>query len=95
MKSVEIVKGLRTSSHTLDTAKDFVLFLGKEPVIVNRDIAGFIVNRINGMALLEALRLLEKGISHTYGFRAPHGSVSIDGHGRIGCGPQCPARHLS
>jgi len=31
--------------------------------VVNRDSAGFIVNRINGMAFLEALRLLEKGVA--------------------------------
>jgi len=32
-------------------------------VVVNRDSAGFIVNRINGMAFLEALRLLDKGVA--------------------------------
>jgi len=63
MKLVEIVKGLRTSDATVDFAKKFVISLGKEPVVVNQDIAGFIVNRINGMALLEALRLLERGIA--------------------------------
>lgn len=63
MKLVEIIRGLMTSDATVDTAKNFALSLGKEPVVVNQDIAGFIVNRINGMAFLEALRLLEKGIA--------------------------------
>ncbi len=63
MKLVEIVKGLATSNDTVEKAKGFVLSTGKEPVIVNRDSAGFIVNRINGMAFLEALRLLEKGVA--------------------------------
>ena len=62
MQLVEIVKGLMTSDKTVRIAKDFAISIGKEPVIVNRDSAGFIVNRINGMAFLEALRLLEKGI---------------------------------
>lgn len=65
MKLVEIVKGLMTSDKTVALAKDFVLSVGKEPVIVNRDIAGFIVNRINGMAFLEALRLLDREIAST------------------------------
>jgi 3-hydroxybutyryl-CoA dehydrogenase len=30
---------------------------------VNKDIAGFIVNRINGMAFLEALKLLDRGVA--------------------------------
>jgi 3-hydroxybutyryl-CoA dehydrogenase len=63
MKLVEIIRGLMTSDAAVDFAKNFALSLGKEPVVVNQDIAGFIVNRINGMAFLEALRLLEKGIA--------------------------------
>ena len=45
------------------SAKEFVLSICKEPVVVNRDSAGFIVNRINGMAFLEALRMLERGVA--------------------------------
>ena len=63
MKLVEIVKGLLTSQQTLKAAKEFAASLGKEPVVVNQDSAGFIVNRINGKAFLEALRLLEKGVA--------------------------------
>ncbi|RLB94260.1 MAG: 3-hydroxybutyryl-CoA dehydrogenase [Deltaproteobacteria bacterium] len=63
MKLVEIIKGLATSNNTVERVKNFVLAIGKEPVMVNRDQAGFIVNRINGMAFLEALRLLEKGVA--------------------------------
>lgn len=63
MRLVEIVKGLMTSGDTVDFAKEFVVSLGKEPVVVNKDIAGFIVNRINGMAFLEALKLLDRGVA--------------------------------
>ena len=61
MKLVEIVRSLMTSDATVEVAKEFVVSLGKDPVVVNCDTAGFIVNRINGMAFLEALRLLERG----------------------------------
>ena len=63
MQLVEIVKGLMTSDDTVDFVREFVVSLGKEPVVVNKDIAGFIVNRINGMAFLEALKLLDRGIA--------------------------------
>ena len=63
MQLVEIVKGLMTSGDAVDFAKEFVTSLGKEPVVVNKDIAGFIVNRINGMAFLEALKLLDRGVA--------------------------------
>lgn len=63
MKLIEVVRGIATSDQTVTEAKDFALSLGKEPVVVNKDTAGFIVNRINGMAFLEALRLLEKGVA--------------------------------
>jgi len=61
MQLVEIVKGLLATEETVALAKDFVLSLRKEPGMVNRDSAGFVVGRINGMALLEALRPLETG----------------------------------
>lgn len=63
MKLVEIIKSLATSDDNVEKAREFAVSIGKDPVIVNRDSAGFIVNRINGMAFLEALKLLEKGIA--------------------------------
>ena len=63
MKLVEIVRGLLTSDATVAVCKKFVASLEKESVIVNKDNAGFIVNRVNGAALLEALRVFEAGIA--------------------------------
>ena len=63
MKLIEIVRGILTSDRTVSLARDFSESLGKEAIVVNKDTAGFIVNRINGMAILEALRLLEKGVA--------------------------------
>jgi 3-hydroxybutyryl-CoA dehydrogenase len=63
MKLVEVIRGSLTSDETMERTKIFATSLGKEAIVVNRDTAGFIVNRINGMAILEALRLLEKGIA--------------------------------
>jgi 3-hydroxybutyryl-CoA dehydrogenase len=63
MRLIEIVRGILTSDHTVALARELSDSLGKEAVVVNRDTAGFIVNRINGMAFLEALRLLERGVA--------------------------------
>lgn len=40
-----------------------VLRLGKEPILVHRDVPGFIVNRINLRANVEAMRLVEDGVA--------------------------------
>lgn len=63
MKLVEVVRGILTSDQTVALAGEFATSLDKEPIVVQKDTAGFIVNRINGMAILEALRLLEKGVA--------------------------------
>lgn len=63
MRLVEVVKGLLTSDETMETAKNYVLSLGKEPLLVHKDIPGFVVNRINGWIYLEAMRLLEQGVA--------------------------------
>jgi len=35
--------------------------IGKEPIMVNRDIPGFVVNRINFPSTIEAMNLVERG----------------------------------
>jgi len=46
----------------MDLAVHFVKTLGKEPIVVNRDVPGFLLNRINLPSSLEAIRLVEQGI---------------------------------
>lgn len=62
MKLVEIISGKQTSEETKKTANDFATSLEKETVQV-KDIPGFIVNRILGAALGEAIYLLEEGVA--------------------------------
>jgi len=63
MQLVEVVKGLRTSDETVEIARKFVVSIKKEPLMVYKDIPGFVVNRINGWIYLEAMRLLEQGVA--------------------------------
>jgi 3-hydroxybutyryl-CoA dehydrogenase len=62
MKLVEVISGKQTSEETRKIASDFAVSLGKETVQV-KDTPGFIVNRILGAALGEAIYLLEEGIA--------------------------------
>lgn len=63
MKLVELVKGPHTSAETVEAAKEFAINTGKTPIVLNREIAGFVVNRINAAVVHEALSLLEQGIA--------------------------------
>ncbi|MCU9594493.1 3-hydroxyacyl-CoA dehydrogenase family protein [Caldibacillus thermolactis] len=63
MKLVEVVRGYNTSDETVEELKAFSKTLMKEPVVVNKDIPGFIVNRIMIPQFIEAIRLLEEGVA--------------------------------
>ncbi len=54
MALVEIIKGDGTSQETIMTLAELAKKLGKTPVIVRKDVRGFIVNRILGAAFNEA-----------------------------------------
>lgn len=73
---VEVVRGQQTSDATTQTATNFVRQIGKEPVVVRRDVTGFIVNRILGAAMGEAMRLVERGLAEP---------ADIDKAMRLGC----------
>ena len=62
MDAVEVIRGAATSEETLLKGKEFVRQIGKEPIVVNRDVAGFLINRINFPSTLEAMRLVEEGV---------------------------------
>ncbi len=63
MQAVEVIKGIVTSDETALKGRDFVLQIDKEPIMVNRDVAGFVINRINLPANMEAMRLVEQGVA--------------------------------
>ena len=63
MKCVEVVRGPQTSDETVTTAVEFARRLGKVPVLLDREIPGFIANRILGAVRDEAIFLLENGIA--------------------------------
>jgi 3-hydroxybutyryl-CoA dehydrogenase len=63
MKAVEVIRGQSTTDETMLQGKQFVIRIGKEPIMVNRDVAGFVINRLNFPSSMEAMRLVEQGIT--------------------------------
>jgi 3-hydroxybutyryl-CoA dehydrogenase len=63
MGLVEVVKGEKTSPEIFERGAAFVQSLGKTPVRVQRDIPGFVMNRIFSAALREAVDLVDQGIA--------------------------------
>lgn len=63
MKTVEVVRGDHTSEETFDTVYDFVKSIGKTPCKIEKEIYGFVVNRIFSALTREACYLVDMGIA--------------------------------
>ena len=63
MKCVEVVRGPETSDATAETTIELTRRIGKAPVILNKEISGFVANRILGALRDEAISLHEKGVA--------------------------------
>jgi len=62
MPVAEVIRGINTTEETILFGVDFVKSIGKEPIRVESDVAGFLLNRINFPSTIEAIRLVEQGI---------------------------------
>ncbi len=63
MPLVEVIKGDKTSPSVFERGVAFVQSLGKTPVRVQRDLPGFVMNRIFSAAFREAVDLVAQGIA--------------------------------
>jgi len=63
MQAVEVIGSTLTSPKTMDAGAAFIYAIGKDPIRVERDVAGFLLNRINFPSTIEAIRLVEEDIS--------------------------------
>jgi len=59
---VELCGAPWTSAVTLDRARATMESLGQVPVLVRREIEGFVLNRLQGALLTEAMRLVADGV---------------------------------
>jgi 3-hydroxybutyryl-CoA dehydrogenase len=84
MKILEMVKTIATSEETMAKARAFGESIGKR-IVVARDAAGFLSNRILTPFLLNAVRMLEGGYTtaedidllHTLGLGHPMGPLAL------------------
>jgi enoyl-CoA hydratase/3-hydroxyacyl-CoA dehydrogenase len=63
MRLVEVIRGEKTSDETMQVAYDFVLKNGKVPVRVEKDVPGFIVNRVQAPSGVLLTCIINEGIA--------------------------------
>ncbi|MBU2602452.1 MAG: 3-hydroxyacyl-CoA dehydrogenase family protein [Actinobacteria bacterium] len=78
---VEVIKGERTSDETVASTRALMMALGKKPVVVWKDVPGFVGNRIQTAMMRECFNIVEQGIAtpedvdtlvkNSFGFRLP------------------------
>jgi enoyl-CoA hydratase/3-hydroxyacyl-CoA dehydrogenase len=61
MTLVEVIKGDNTNQETINTLFELAKKLGKTPIIVRKDVRGFIVNRVLGIVFNEAFWAFQRG----------------------------------
>ncbi|RDW65943.1 putative Catalytic activity [Aspergillus mulundensis] len=59
---VEVVPHPGTGTSTIDTAMDFYKSLGKNPILLRREVPGFVANRLQAAINSEAYSLVSRGI---------------------------------
>lgn len=62
LQLVELIRGARTGADTLAAARDIAEAAGKTTITV-RDVPGFATSRLDLIAALEAIRMLEDGVA--------------------------------
>jgi 3-hydroxybutyryl-CoA dehydrogenase len=63
MKLVEVVQGPHVSAETVDAVMNAAKKMGKTPVLLHKEIYGFLVNRFLQATRQEALKLLDMGVA--------------------------------
>jgi 3-hydroxybutyryl-CoA dehydrogenase len=59
---VEVVRGPQTSDSTVGTVVEMYRLMGKKPALVQKEVLGFIGNRLQFAVFREALSLVQKGV---------------------------------
>ena len=61
--AVEVIKGAETSDVTCEDLIDLLKLMKKQPILVQKDVPGFVASRIQFAVVREALHLVEEGIA--------------------------------
>lgn len=79
LRLIELVPAPATAPETLTRASAFFSAAGFTPIVLGREIEGFVLNRLQGAVLREAYRLVDEGVVDVAG---------IDAVMRLGLGPR-------
>jgi 3-hydroxybutyryl-CoA dehydrogenase len=63
MLVVEVTRGPKTTDATMKTLLDWMEAMGKVPVVLNRDVPGMLINRIQHAMYREIYHLIDSGIT--------------------------------
>jgi 3-hydroxybutyryl-CoA dehydrogenase len=63
MLAVEITRGRRTSDGTMKKLSSWMTNMGKVPIVINRDVPGMVINRIQHAMYRELYHLIDEGIA--------------------------------
>ena len=61
--ATELVPAPWTAAETIGRARDFLLAAGQAPIVMERELDGFVMNRMQGALLEEAFRLVADGFA--------------------------------
>ncbi|MAY60995.1 MAG: 3-hydroxybutyryl-CoA dehydrogenase [Rhizobiales bacterium] len=59
---IEVIQGQQTASETVETIRDFIKSLGLLPVLLKKDVPGFVENRVLYALLREVVDLVERDV---------------------------------
>ncbi|WP_084234978.1 3-hydroxyacyl-CoA dehydrogenase [Papillibacter cinnamivorans] len=59
---VELAKGDKTTDEVVQTAYDFYKLIGKEPIILRKEVLGFISNRLQNALYREYVEIVSRGV---------------------------------
>ena len=60
---VEILPGVETDAEVVTQTKDFMTSVGQTPVLLNRYVPAFLLNRMQAAVIREAISLVESGVA--------------------------------
>lgn len=60
---IEIIRGEKTEEQTLERVRQTGILLGRVPVILKKEVPGFLINRFQFAVLREAMSLVEEGVA--------------------------------
>ena len=63
---VEVVPNPETSSDTVDTVSGLLKTVGKQPIVLRKEVPGFVASRLQVALLREALWLVENGVASAH-----------------------------